>query len=523
MNSSHTYKLIGNVPLVVILFAIIGFYFWLNWSSELPILGGDHAYLLLMADWLSPFTDSNSGFSPPPVIWNYSPPLYPLLLGLAGGTSSHIHLAHAITITFLTLALIPYFLWAQHEKKNSTLSLALATIFALLPTTFFQSFGILTENLYLLLSLLAIWLTAKKDIPLTRLYMAAVTVALAALTRMVGITLILAFAIHVFLHRRDRWVRLSLISVAPLLLWSALKRSSADETGYLWILSNILETKSFASFLSNQLLTQTQGLWAGWIISFDHAPSLNTMIVGSAIGAICLAGTLHRAYLKKFDAIYLLLYFALLLIWPFTQAADTSRFLFVAFPILLLHGLRLMQLVTPGFSSLTTVMSVGVYFIAIMLIVVPAEGLIYQRLKMGTESENKQYLKSIYWYSGKNTEQDIARNRIKINSYKLFASSWRRLDKIVPKEECVYSVDPTWLMLYAQRRSYYPPLAATKDQFLRQAGACRYFYVASYTRGPYELFYPRHFLMEGQIVFTDRIEETENRPIIGMLIKLPKK
>ncbi len=522
MNFSHTYKLIGNTLLTATILAAIGFYFWLNWSSELPILGGDHAYLLLMTDWLSSFTNSNSGFSPPPVIWNYSPPLYPLLLGLAGGSSSHVPITHAITITFLMLALISYVLWARHETNNSTLPLALAAVFALLPVTFFQSFGILTENLYLSLSLLAIGLAAKKDISLTRLYIAAFAVALAALTRMVGVTLILAFAIHVFIHRRDRWIRLSLISVAPLLLWSILKRSSADQTGYLWILSNILETKSFANFLSSQLLTQAQGLWAGWIISFDHDPSLNTMIVGSVIGALCLAGTFHRAYLKKFDAIYLLLYFALLLMWPFTQAADTSRFLFVAFPVLLLHGLKLTQLVTSRFSPLAAAMCVGVYFIAIILIVVPAEGLIYQRLKMGGESENKQYSKSIYWYSGKNTEQDIAHNRIKISSYKLFVSSWRKLDEIVPKDECVYSVDPTWLMLYAQRRSYYPPLASTKDQFLRQAGACRYFYVASYTRGPYELFYPLNFLTEGQIVIIDRADEPNNHPIIGMLIKLPK-
>ncbi len=522
MNFSHTYKSISNVLLVATLFATIVFYFWLNWSSELPILDGDHAYLLLMTDWLSPFADSNSGFSPPPVIWNYSPPLYPLLLGLAGGSSSHIQIAHAITITFLMLALMSYVLWARHETNSSTLSLALAVVFALLPVTFFQSFGILTENLYLLLSLLAIGLAAKTDISLTRLYIVAFVVALAALTRMVGITLILAFAIHVFLCRRDQWIRLSLISAAPLLLWSALKRSSDDQTGYIWILSNILETKSLANFLSSQLLAQAQGLWAGWIISFDHDPSLNTMIVGSVIGALCLAGSFYRAYLKKFDAIYLLLYFALLLIWPFTQAADTSRFLFVAFPILLLHGLKLVQLITPRFSQLIAVMGVSVYFIAIMLIAVPAEGLIYQRLKMGAESENKQYLKSIYWYSGKNTEQNIAHNRIKINTYKLFTSSWHKLDETVPKDECVYSVDPTWLMLYAQRRSYYPPLASTKDQFLHQAGACRYFYVASYTRGPYELFYPRHFLTEGQIVVINRIEEP-NRYVIGMLIKLSKK
>ncbi len=506
-----------------LLLVTVGFYYWISWSPELPTLGGDHAYLLLMADWLSPLANSGNGFLPPPVIWSYAPPLYPLLLGLAGGTSTHIELAHAITITFLVPALIWCVLWARREIGGSAPALALVVIFSLLPVSFFQSFGILTENLYLLLSLLAIWLVGKENVSLTRLYVVAVVVGLAAFTRMVGITLILAFAVYVFLRHRERWIRLSFLSAAPLLSWITLKSSLEDQTGYLWILARILDTQSPGSFLWTQIATQTQGLWAGWIISFDHDPSLNTVIVGSAIGLICLAGTIHRAYLGKFDAIYLVFYLALLLVWPFAQASDTSRFLFVVLPILLLHGLKFVQHVTQRFSPQIFVTSAWAFFLAIALIVFPADSLIYQRFRMGAEAGNRQYANSVYWYWGRNTEHDLNRNRMKINGYKQLVSSWRRLGDVIPKDECVYSVDSTWLMLYAKRRSYYPPMAAAKDRFLSEASACRYFYVASYTRGPYELFYPRNFLAEGQVILIDRMDEPTNHPVIGMLIKLPKK
>jgi len=45
------------------------FYYWMNWSAEVPILGGDHAVYFLMADQL----------------------------GITGGTSAHIEIAHAMS------------------------------------------------------------------------------------------------------------------------------------------------------------------------------------------------------------------------------------------------------------------------------------------------------------------------------------------------------------------------------------------------------------------------------------------
>ncbi len=44
------------------------FYYWMNWSAEVPILGGDHAVYFLTADQL----------------------------GITGGTSAYIEIAHAM-------------------------------------------------------------------------------------------------------------------------------------------------------------------------------------------------------------------------------------------------------------------------------------------------------------------------------------------------------------------------------------------------------------------------------------------
>lgn len=512
-----------NSFLTVGFLAISSFYYWLNWSSEVPILGGDHAAYLLMADYLSPFGGRSHELAHAAMAYIYFPPLYPLTLGMVGATSAHIEIAHAVTVTFLIMALVWYFAWVHHETQSSYEAFLLTVIFAFLPTTFFQSFGILSENLYLLLSLVAIWFLARPDIPLARLYLVSIVIGLAAITRTIGIALVIAFAIYLFIHKRDQWIRLTLISLVPMFSWNVVKWLLGYQGGYLWIVNSAVGSKPLIHLLLDQLALGSHALWAGWIVSLDHIPSIMTLIAGSAIGIICLAGTMYRVYRGRFDGIYLVFCFGVLLLWPFSQPADTRRLLFIVMPVLLLHGLTFTCDFMRRFSSSRTPIFGYAYLLMIALVASPATGLIVQRFVMAAEEENRKYANSLYWYSGHNLKHDLYRTRMKIEAYNKFVLSWRRISEIVPEDECVYNVDPTWLMLYADRPSYSPPQASTKDQFFERARSCRYAYVASYSRPPYPLFYPRDYLGEGKIVFTDRLEQVQGEPILGMLIEMPRK
>ncbi|MCR4297329.1 MAG: hypothetical protein NUV75_01050 [Gallionella sp.] len=508
---------IRNFLLAAGFLAVAIFYYWMNWSAELPILGGDHAVYLLTADHMSPFSDRGYGVTRAAMSYSYFPPLYPLILGITGGTSAHVEIAHAVTVTFLIIALAWYFVWARHEIQSSYQAFFLTVVFALLPTTFFQSFGILSENLYLSLTLIAIWLLTKPDAPLSRLYAASVVIGLAVITRTIGVALVVAFAIHLFLYRRDQWARLVFVSLLPFISWNVLKSLLGYTGGYLWILTRVLETTPLYELLLKKLVHESHGLWVGWITSIDHTPTLMALIVGSAIGIICLAGTVHRAYRRKFDGIYLILYFVVLLLWP--SSPDARRFLYPVLPILLLHGLDLTSYLMQRFSPIKSAIYGYTYLFIITLITFPAAGLIFHRLAMSADDENKEYANSLYWYSG----QDLNRARLKIKAYKKLTLSWQRISEVVPEGECVYNVDPTWLMLYANIPSYSTPQASTKDQFFKAAKDCRYFYVASYTRPPYQLFYPSDYIMgEGKIVFIDRMAGLAGDPVLGMLVEMPR-
>ncbi len=495
------------------------FYYWLHWSSTIPVLGGDHAAYLLMADYLSPFGVDRHEVIQFAVDYIYFPPLYPLILGILGATSAHIELAHAVTITFLLAALVWYFVWAREETHSAFLSFLLTLIFAIIPATFFESFGILSEPLYLWLTLMAIWFLRKTEPPPSRLYMAAIVIGLAAITRTAGVALIAAFVVYLFLHKEKQWLSLVLISLIPIFFWNALKWLIDYPSGYMWILTTIAKGKPLLYFLWVKPVNELHGLWVGWITSFDHTPVMTSMIVGSAIGAICLAGAIHRAYLRKFDGIYVVSYLGMLVAWPSTPGAQ--RFLFVVLPILFVQGLLFLSYASRRFLPSKPETFGYVYLLVIALIIFPSTGLIFHRLAMAAEESNWKYARSIYWYSGENINPVLDRNRLQIEAKDRFVASWRKITGVVDRRECVYSVDPSWLMLYANRPSSLTPMARTRDEFLQQATRCRYIYIASYIHPPYLLFYPKEYLDEGRIVFSDHMEHGGKESVLGMLIEMP--
>jgi hypothetical protein len=267
----------------------------------------------------------------------------------------------------------------------------------------------------------------------------------------------------------------------------------------------------------SRFISEVHGVWVGWVRSFDPAPSLMTIIEASFIGVICIAGCLYRVYRKKFDSIYVVIYFGMIVLW--LSSEDAVRYLYVIVPLFLLYGLLLIRYPVRVLTALKPAVLGYVYLAVIALTALPEIGLLIQRLEMGTDQENRQYAKSLYWYS----TQDLDRARLKINAYKKFVTSWQRISTLVRKDECIYSVDPTWLMLYSDRRSYSVPWVFTKNEFYNQANACRYVYVGSYMRPPFSPFYPKDYLIEnGRVVFVDRMEDMKGRPVLGMLIEKPR-
>jgi len=509
------YTNIRNSFLMLGFAAITVFYYFLTWSSELPFMGGDHPVYLLMADHLSLFAGVKPEVSAVVMRHSAFPPLYPLLLGMFGGTSAHIAVAHAITTTFLLATIPMYFIWLRSETRSVLEASLLTLIFSFLFTTLLQSLGILSENLYLLLTLLAIWLANKPDSSLRRLYAIAVVVGLAAITRTVGVTLIAAFAVYLLIHKKEQWISLVLVSAAPIVLWNVIRWLLGYKGGYLWLIIDIVHRRPLPDLLYRQITIESHALWVGWIMGLNVLPTLMTLIAGSILCAICLAGTFYRAYTRKLDGIYLLLYFCLLLVWPFTLEAE--RFLYAIMPILLFHGLEFSSYLLQRFS-LKKILILA-YPLAIALVAFPATGMFFYRMALATHPENRMYAHSSDWY----TDASLDSARMSIKSNLMLIQSWKKVSQFVPENDCVFHVDAPSLMLYADRRSYAPPIASSKEQFQKMAKDCRYYYLGSYSRIPYrQIFYPKDYIAGvAKIVFIDHMNDVKGSPILGMLVEMP--
>ncbi len=256
------------------------------WSDEISDLIGDSAMYMLMARTLSPFYP-HSDVLALAVHGTMYPPLFPIVIGLLGGSKLAAHLVPAFT---LLAAIWCFYSWMRHEGLGRPVSAWLAAIFALMPGTYLLTLNIWTENPYLLLSFIAILaLNCADDSAKPRpglLWIAAVAVAVAALTRAAALPLLAAFIIHLLLRRPRHWLGLVLTRALPFVVWVAWSK-----------------------------LHQT--------------------------GILCLVACLRRLLQLRFDAIYASVYMPLLLVWPFP--AEATRLSYALIPVLLVETFSMVR------------------------------------------------------------------------------------------------------------------------------------------------------------------------------------
>ncbi len=254
---------------------------YLAWSytSELGSFGGDNAIYLRSAEFLSPFSP-NSALAASYFANSQYPPLFPLVLGLFGATGNLL-VAHLTVTSFLLAALFALYKWQRSLDIPSWWAFAVAFLFACLPGTYLQTLEILSENLYLLFSLLGLWMyrqaetTRRND----RLLGAALAVAAATLTRTAGVALLAALLSHLLLINRSRRnLAAAALAVAPVAAWHLWRGGG----GYVSSLTTTYGANAVAALI-DRLHLQATALWYGWINNFVSAPSGRTYAEGKKI------------------------------------------------------------------------------------------------------------------------------------------------------------------------------------------------------------------------------------------------
>lgn len=335
-----------HVPFALLMLAVAPLTLHFVWHPGLASLGDDSLSYILLAQAIA----GNAGpFVREWIAYHTNfPPLFPLALA-ASGASADFLAAHLVVGVFALLALAVLYRYAGMQLGGTRGGLVAAVLFLLTPTAWASMIGILSETLFLFVSLAALHfhgtrLAGERSKAADALIF-GVLLGLALLTRTAGVALVAAYALHAAIRAAASATQprlhlaLPLVPVAILAaLWLAL-RPPFQGGNYGIALSTI------AYLLVNDPLRLASlgggGLASGWIASFASESGVHAAarIAFLAVGALGVCGAVMRARRNALDGWYALVSLAMLFAW-FSREDTTRRLLYPLVPVLLVHAMQ---------------------------------------------------------------------------------------------------------------------------------------------------------------------------------------
>lgn len=459
-----------------------------GWADQITDFGGDSAAYMLQARLLSPFV-ATSEVLREAVRATPFPPLFPFLIGLFG---AGFLAGHLIVIAALMAALACMWQWLREEGVGELQSAAIPLMFVLMPGTYFQALNIMSENPYLAASLLCILFERRAEAhgrDKTRWWWLSVAMAAAAsLIRSAALPLLGALAIRLLMLRPRHWPRMMACAVLPMAVWLAW-------TAYLGTGIAVYAAQAAPAYSGNlvaqflaQIAGELRGLLIGWIEDWLGEGRSNTLAaVAFVIGAASLAGWVRRLAALKFDAIYVALYLALLLLWPFPDAAQ--RLSYVIVPMLLVQAALLIHAAASAcpmrWRRLLAASACGLC----ALLLLPPLLLTLSRFLAPVPPGMSLVRHTQGWYRTMDARNGLLSAQFLVK----LVNDLPDVPGQVPEGQCIFSEKPTLVTLYSGRMSYFPPPSGSSDaQFRRDIGKCRFAYVLALTSPSFpEPFYPQ--------------------------------
>jgi len=441
-------------PAIAFLIISVAYIAW-SWSDQLGDLGGDNATYLLTAHYLSPWTPHSAVAEHFAKVSQY-PPVYPLVLALFGGANNLLG-AHLITTAFLIGSMVVLWLWLRALGQSVSVAVGLPVVFALLPGTYMQALSILSENVYLFFVLVSLMCATayERHGDLRWLWAAVVSVAAAALTRTVGLAMLVALLTYLAVRRPPKWTWLASAALLPIALWQLLRPSNF---GYVDSLMEKYGSDPLG-YLIQHLVLQSKSLWWGWLANFSSSEV--GAIVLAAVAALAIGGTVWRIRQGALDGIYVVSYLVIILLWPFP--AEAKRFVYVIVPILLVHGLLVLERVPLRLPVVKPLALKLLVALPICILLLPDLALTAKRFFTPLPDVAEDFRRSILWFGGAPNQatQKLLLERALVDAH-------RAAGRMVPEGGCVFSIKPSILGLYGQRVSYIPPREEWTDQVMEQ-------------------------------------------------------
>lgn len=428
------------------------------------------SYVLLAAKWSPYFSPTQAELLTWPIV--SFPPGFPALLAITGASES-LWASHLVVSMCMLASILVFGIYAA-SQTNRLLAASVTVIVCLLPGVITNSLGILSENLFLLLSLAALVLYSyvRAEPRTSWVWCAGLFVLLAAtlLTRTIGIALVFAFVIAGLFDRQlDRRSRsyVLLAATGAAVAWLTLEIGQPEQ-----------HELDYASFLLRQVDRAGGGLWGALVYvletvgrnfmallnAWSRYISLNDETFWSfaltyILFAIAMIATGLRAARLKIDAVYIAGYLAIILIWP--AVPQMLRFLHPIVPFLLL------QPITYCCEKGLWPKSAPVRFTAYVLSVLTVGLLVIVQLRMvEMRSEAKRTSPELlhsfeYYYATEdNSNENLAR------AYAFNTSVIKEFAKLIPEDGRVAAVKHEHFAILADRAAISLSAVVSRDQQL---------------------------------------------------------
>jgi len=310
---------------------------WLTYQDVYAGFVWDDAYYLLMADRYSPYAADPSPVLTEIIGTRNFPPLYPLLLAVAGAGSAAIGRAHLVTTGCALIALTLFYFWLGTLGVRPVARWVATLALALAPITLMHLPVLWSEHLYLALTMGVLLAVSRADTRPGGRNLAALLVALAALTRVAGVSLVGAFAVYALWRWRRRGILPALLATLPVFaertINTLVSHSGSNYHSHGWAFITSQDILHLA-------MRQLASLYAAWerVMALEPGPLAAWTAV--LLMAPLTLGILSRLRHGQLDGIYVVCYGALLLcFWDLPQQGP--RLIYGIFPVLvgqMLHG-----------------------------------------------------------------------------------------------------------------------------------------------------------------------------------------
>jgi hypothetical protein len=333
----------GALALRATLFALAAYGAWtaarISLHDGLTSIADDSSNYLVMALHYSPWREESAAIRD---AWHlqYFPPLFPLLLAATGAAHSMLA-AHALVLVLGACCiawLVP--LLRAGFGLPWQVACGLALVFGLSPGFLLGMQGVLSETLFLLISLRLLREVTGGS---SRIPVLVFLLVAAVLTRSAGYVLLMAVAMHAALQALQQ-PRASLHVLVATAVAGALAALVARWIGppgqgeYASIWSGLLQSgaQMGPGGFVEYLLVQCGALVDTWCAFFlvywrDDAPWARLLVL--AVGAMGLMGVALRLVANRIDAWYVAASLAMILLWPYP--GQMLRLLLPIVPVLL--------------------------------------------------------------------------------------------------------------------------------------------------------------------------------------------